>query len=77
MSEPITVERLERALALCAYLVELDGPIMVPMFERIERDLAALRTQQDATERAKKLLMSLASASPPLLLTSDQQPQEG
>jgi hypothetical protein len=45
MSDVITVERLERALALCAYLVELDGPIVVPLFLRIERELAALRSQ--------------------------------
>jgi len=24
--EPVTIERLERGLALCAYLVALDGP---------------------------------------------------
>jgi hypothetical protein len=34
----------------------LDGPIMVPMFERLERELVALRSQQAATERAKMLL---------------------
>jgi hypothetical protein len=40
MSEAVTIERLERALALCARLVVLDGPVMVPIFERLERDLA-------------------------------------
>jgi hypothetical protein len=54
----ITVERLERALVLCAYLVELDGPIMIPMFQRLERDLAVLRAQQDTVARAKRLLES-------------------
>jgi hypothetical protein len=52
--EPITVERLERAVALCAYLVVRDGPVMVPMFERLERELAAMRQTQDAVERAKR-----------------------
>jgi hypothetical protein len=56
MSEPVTIERLERGLALCAYLVVLDGPIMVPMFERLERELAAMRQTQDTVERAKRLL---------------------
>jgi hypothetical protein len=55
----ITVERLERALVLCAYLVELDGPIMIPLFQRVERDLAAVRSQHDATERAKRLLETM------------------
>lgn len=56
MSEPVTVERLERAVALCAYLVELDGLKRVPLFERLERELAAMRQTVDAVERAKRLL---------------------
>jgi hypothetical protein len=56
MSEPVTIERLERALALSAYLVVLDGPVMVPMFERLERELAAMRQTQDTVGRAKRLL---------------------
>ncbi|MGY4601398.1 hypothetical protein ACVWXL_009144 [Bradyrhizobium sp. GM22.5] len=43
MSEPVTIESLERSLALCAYLVELDSSVMVPMFERLERELAGMR----------------------------------
>jgi hypothetical protein len=56
--EPITIERLERALALCAYLVVLDGPVVLPFFERLERELAAMRQTQDAVMRAKRLLES-------------------
>lgn len=33
----VTVERLERALAICAYCVVLDGPAVLPLFERVER----------------------------------------
>jgi hypothetical protein len=54
--EPVTIERLERALALCARLVVLDGPIVIPFFERLERDLAEMRRDQDAVARAKRLL---------------------
>jgi hypothetical protein len=54
--EPVTVERLERALELCARLVVLDGPVVIPYFERLERDLAAMRSDQDAVARAKRLL---------------------
>jgi hypothetical protein len=54
----VTVERLERAVALCAYLVVRDGPVMVPMFERLERELAAMRQTQDTVGRAKRLLES-------------------
>jgi hypothetical protein len=69
VSEPVTVERLERALALCAYLVVRHGPYLTPIFERLERELGALRAQQNAMDRAKKLLVSLATSGAPMLLT--------
>jgi hypothetical protein len=56
MSETVTIERLERGLALCAYLVVRDGRVAVPLFERLERELAAMRRQEDTVDRAKKLL---------------------
>jgi hypothetical protein len=56
--EPVTLEHLERAVALCAYLVVLDGPVAIPWFERVERELAAMRAQQATVERAKALLES-------------------
>jgi hypothetical protein len=52
----ITVERLERAQALCAYLVVLDGPVAIPWFERLEREVEAARKEQDSIVRAKALL---------------------
>ena len=52
----ITIERLERALALCAYLVILDGPVAAPLFERLERELAAMQTEQDVLGRAQRTL---------------------
>jgi hypothetical protein len=54
----VTIERLERALALTAYLVVLDGPVAIPWFERVERELAAKRAEQDTIARAKRLLES-------------------
>jgi hypothetical protein len=69
--EPVTIERLERALALCAYLVTRDGPVVVPIFERIERELAVMRQEQDTVSRAKRLLENLGSPMQRnLLLTS-------
>jgi len=59
-SEPVTIERVERGLALCAYLIELDGPVTVPMFERLERELAAMRQTQDTVSRARRLLENLS-----------------
>ncbi|MBR0734433.1 hypothetical protein JQ595_37370 [Bradyrhizobium japonicum] len=39
----ITIERLERALVLAAYLVARDGAVAIPLFDRLKRELAALR----------------------------------
>jgi hypothetical protein len=58
----ITVDRLERALAICAFLVARDGPVMVPMFERLERELAAMRQTQDTVERAKRFRRLLSGS---------------
>jgi hypothetical protein len=54
----VTKERLERALALAAYLVVLDGPIAAPIFERLERELKAMQASEDTADRAKRLLES-------------------
>jgi hypothetical protein len=32
----VTVARLERGLALLAYLIELEGPVYAPLFEKLE-----------------------------------------
>jgi hypothetical protein len=56
--EPVTIERLERGLAMMAYLVMLHGPVLAPLFERLERELAAMRSDQGAVDRARKLLES-------------------
>jgi hypothetical protein len=72
--EPLTIERLERALAFCARLVVLEGPVLVPLFESLERDLAVMRAEQDAVARAKRLLENLASPMQRnLLLTSQKE----
>ncbi len=54
--QPLTIERLEHALAVAAYIVTLDGPIAAPIFERLESELATMRADQDTVNRAKRLL---------------------
>lgn len=58
MSEPVTIERLERALAFCALLIMRDGPVVIPIFERLEREVEAARKEQDTVARAKRLVES-------------------
>jgi hypothetical protein len=52
MSE-VTIERLERGLALLAYIIERDGPVYAPLFEKLERELAAMRSNRNVVDRAK------------------------
>ena len=53
-----TIERFERALVLLAYFIELDGDVHVPMYERFEAELEELKKQEDAKDRARRLLLA-------------------
>jgi hypothetical protein len=55
---PLTVERLERALVLLAYFIELDGDVHLPMYEKFESELAELRKKEAIKYRARKRLKS-------------------
>jgi hypothetical protein len=72
MIEPITIERLERGLALLAYIIAREGPAVVPLFEKLERELAAMRQTQDTVGRAKRLLENLGSPMQCKLLDAAQ-----
>lgn len=50
------IERVERAMVLLAYLIELDGDEHVPMFEKFETELKELRQTEDVKVRARRLL---------------------
>lgn len=50
------IQRIERALLYLAYLIELDGDVHLPMFEKFEAELAELRRAEDARSRARRLL---------------------
>ena len=51
------ITRIERALLLLAHFIELDGDVHVPMYERFEAELAALRATADVRSRANERLM--------------------
>jgi hypothetical protein len=61
-NHPITVERLEAALAIVARAVVLDGPIYAPLFDRLEREIAEVRAQDDVVSRAERYLAAHAAA---------------
>jgi hypothetical protein len=54
----VSIERLERALAIAAYVVTVDGPIATPLFNRLERELAKARATNDSVARARALVES-------------------
>ena len=50
------IERIERALVLLAYFIELDGDVHLPMFEQFEAELAELKQAESTRNRARRLL---------------------
>lgn len=52
------IERMERALVLLAYFIELDGDVHVPMYEKFEAELEELKKKEDSKDRARQLLLA-------------------
>jgi hypothetical protein len=61
--QPVTLERLLRARAAIAYAMTLDGAIYAPVFERLEREIAALRVADDVMARARRCLEDYAASA--------------
>ena len=51
-TQPDTITRIERALLLLAYFIELDGDVHVSMCEQFEAELSKLKATADARTRA-------------------------
>ena len=54
--EPLTIDRLERALLIAARCIELDGAVHLPIFQRLERELEAMKQTDGTQERARQRL---------------------
>jgi hypothetical protein len=54
------IERIERALILLAYFIELDGDVHVPMYEKFEAELEELKKKEDTKARARQRLLDYA-----------------
>jgi hypothetical protein len=48
-------ERIERAMETLALIMEDDGEVYAPIFERLEQELAALDRRDSAVDRARRL----------------------
>lgn len=55
---PISDERLERALVAAALVVETYGEVYAPIFERLEKEVAARKSADGPVARARRLLAS-------------------
>lgn len=54
--QPITPERIERALDTLANIMVRSGPdgrVYLPLFENLEHELATLRAEEDVMSRAQ------------------------
>jgi hypothetical protein len=64
MSEPVTVERVERALAILAVLERLDGPLMyVALHTTLLLELVALRAERSCRPGDRRRLAEAARRS--------------
>lgn len=54
MSEPVTLSDLQKMQRMAAALVVAD-PVYLPIFERIEHELAVFTAQGDAISRARAI----------------------
>jgi hypothetical protein len=55
------IERIERALVLLAYFIELDGDVHLPMYEKFEAELEELKKKEDTKARARQRLVAYAN----------------
>lgn len=56
------IERIERALVLLACFIELDGDVHLPMYEKFEAELEALKRAEATRERARQRLAACKEA---------------
>jgi hypothetical protein len=52
--EQLFLRRLKRARAAISYAILLDGPVYAPVLDRLEREIAAMRTNEDVVARARQ-----------------------
>lgn len=62
MSSTVTLNELHMLHRITANLL-LEDPVYLPLFERIERELAAWRSKDDAISRARALAANYKAAA--------------
>lgn len=65
IGHPVTRARIERALRFMASIVAgPDGEVYLPIFERLERELAAIDAKSDSLQRARTMVGAIPRSSP-------------
>jgi len=59
------IERVERALLLLAYFIELDGDVHLPMYRQFEAELTELKSAAEAKLRAQERLAAFRRSMEP------------
>lgn len=59
-------KRIERALVILAYVIELDGDVHIPLYESLEADLVEIRRKASVRQRAMDRLKAARANAPPL-----------
>lgn len=54
--DEITIERIQRALVTCAYIVLRHGTVYAPIMDRLEAELEAAKQRGDPRDRARRVL---------------------
>jgi hypothetical protein len=54
--QPVTIERVERALLVVTYMMEKDRDGLVPIHEKLERELETLKRNEVTMKRAPQRL---------------------
>jgi hypothetical protein len=60
----IILRRLERAREVAAAVIARDGPATLPLFERIDAEIASLQAADSALDRARRLAAEGRFAKP-------------
>lgn len=58
--ESVSCLDLEQALAIAAYVVLRHGGVYAPLFDRLEKEIEAVRRRQSHLERARRTLRSMS-----------------
>ncbi len=61
--KPLTIERLESTLDKLAAIIDKHGDVYIPIYERLERELDAMKAERDTKNRISERIARNRSAA--------------